>query len=190
MPVVTLRARPFVLIRHGQTDANRDHLVAGRTEAQLTQVGRRAAQALSGWEWPADTMLFVSPQQRARETARLAFPHHSPVLLEGLRERDWGLLEGRPVSQLLPRDQTPEQGEAWPDMIGRVCAAIAVAQDAAAGRLPVCVAHSGVIRAARHLTGGAADGPSPANTTPYLFSPTPEGWRETLLEQKDTRWIA
>jgi broad specificity phosphatase PhoE len=190
VPVVSLPAKPFVVIRHGQTDANRDLRIAGRTEAQLTQAGRRSAQALSAWVWPEDMMLFTSPQQRAQETARLAFPHSSPFLLEGLRERDWGQLENRPVSELLARDQTPEGGEPWAGMIDRVRMAITEAQRFAAAHVPVCVAHSGVIRAVRHLTGGAADGPSPANTTPYLFSPGPEGWRETLLEQKDTRWIA
>ncbi|PIL14329.1 hypothetical protein P775_26860 [Puniceibacterium antarcticum] len=181
----------FVMIRHGQTDANRDQRIAGKTEARLTELGLHSARALSDWAWPSDDiLLFSSPQQRAQATARLAFPGYTSILLEGLRERDWGLFEGRPVSEIPPRDQTPSTGEPWSDMLDRVCDAITEAQKRSAGKTPVCVAHSGVIRAVRQLTGGSADGPSPANTTPYLFTPRPEGWHELLLDKKDTQWIS
>ncbi|WP_373051089.1 histidine phosphatase family protein [Thalassovita aquimarina] len=182
--------RPFVLIRHGQTDANRDGVIAGRTEARLTKAGRSAARALADWAWPAPIALFSSPQHRARETAELAFPGHEPILLDGLRERDWGRFEGLQVTDAPPREETPEGGEAWLDMIARVAAALRVAQDRAHGALPVVVAHSGVVRAARRFAGGSPHGPSPANTTPYLFAPGPGGWRETMLHKKDNRWIA
>ncbi|MDX2484703.1 MAG: histidine phosphatase family protein [Pseudodonghicola sp.] len=180
----------FVLVRHGQTDANRDGRIAGRIEAQLTPAGRSAACALSDWSWPRNLVLFASPQQRARDTARLGFPGRTPVVLEGLRERDWGAFEGRPVSELPPREQTPPAGEAWLDLLQRVAAAITAAQAQGAGGLPVLVAHSGVIRAVRQLTGGTAHGPSPANSTPYLFTPNADGWREIMPAKKDKTWIA
>ncbi|WP_323781747.1 histidine phosphatase family protein [Thalassovita sp.] len=182
--------RPFILIRHGQTDANRDGVIAGRIEARLTETGRATARALAEWPWPDPIALFASPQQRARQTAELAFPDREPILLEDLRERDWGRFEGRPVSDAPPREETPEGGESWPDMIVRVRAALCIAQDRAHGALPVLVAHSGVVRAARQITGASPHGPSPANSTPYLFAPVPEGWRETMLHKKDNRWIA
>ena len=178
---MTLPHLPFIVIRHGETDANRDGWIAGRIEAQLTQAGRAAAQGLAQWHWPANIALFVSPQHRARQTAQLAFPNRQFVTLEGLRERDWGVYEGRPVVQAPPRETTPEAGEAWAAMIARVAAAITQAQELAAGAHPVLVAHSGVIRAARHLTCGSAHGGAPANTTPYLFEPHAGRWRETLL---------
>ncbi|MDF2141740.1 histidine phosphatase family protein [Paenirhodobacter sp. CAU 1674] len=182
--------RPFVLIRHGQTDANRDGLIAGRIEAQLTEAGRAAARALAGRPWPAAIALFISPQARARETALLAFPGRMPVILGGLRERDWGQFEGRPIHEMPAREATPEGGEPWPAMLARVGGAIRAAQDRAGAALPVLVAHSGVIRAARQLTGGSAHGPSPANTTPHLFRPTAAGWCEEILTEKDRIWTA
>lgn len=178
---MTLQNLPFVIVRHGQTDANRDGRIAGRTEAQLTQSGRSAASALAAWHWPEDIVLFASPQQRALDTARLAFKTHDAMVMDGLRERDWGVFEGRPVSELPPRDTTPEGGEAWEDMLKRVAAAIAIAQSV--DGLPVLIAHSGVIRAARFLTGGTPHGPSPANAIPHLFQPRADGWQEITPDQ-------
>jgi probable phosphoglycerate mutase len=72
-------------------------------------------------------------------------------------------------------------------MVARVAAAITQAQELSGGARPVLVAHSGVIRAARHLTCGSAHGASPINTTPYLFAPHADSWRETVLRGRDAK---
>ncbi|SLN41331.1 bifunctional RNase H/acid phosphatase [Aquimixticola soesokkakensis] len=181
----------FVVLRHGETDANRDRIIAGRSEAQLTPAGRSAARALAQWHWPVPLRLFVSPQQRAADTAALAFPDHSAQVLSGLRERDWGVFEGQPVGNLPPREATPRDGEPWADMVARVDAALGVAldQSAADQALAVLVAHSGVIRALRLLCGASPHGPSPHNTTPYLFVRHATGWHEHRPDKKDKTWI-
>ncbi|MGR3801992.1 histidine phosphatase family protein [Marinibacterium profundimaris] len=185
-----LPGRAFLVIRHGQTDANRDKLIAGRTEAQLTDAGRAGARALATWSWPL-VALFSSPQQRARETAALAFPDVPTTVIERLRERDWGIYEGRPVSQLPPRRSTPEAGEGWDVFRDRVQAALIEGIAATPeGHLPVIVAHSGVVRATRAITGGTPLGPSPPNTTPILYSPGPAGWTEIELTGETLPWIA
>jgi len=183
---IALPRVPFCVIRHGETDFNRDGRVAGRSDAMLTVAGRCAASRLATLDWPGAIRLYCSPQTRARDTAALAFPDLTPVVLSDLRERDWGDLEGAPVSQLGPRDATPPGGEPWPEMCARVARAL---QQVLAGHdpahpdpaLPVLVAHSGIIRATRLLTGGTAGGPSPANAVPHLFLPAGTGWRETDL---------
>lgn len=185
-----LPQRSFLLIRHGETTANRDHIIAGRTEAMLTAKGQGAAAQLALWSWPCHLALYASPQQRARDTAALAFPGQTARIVPGLRERDWGKYEGAPVAMLPPRAATPEGGEGWDQMLTRVAAAVTVALENAGGDLPVLVAHSGVIRAVRYLTGGAWDGPRPANTTPILFAPVQGGWRECTVTEKDFAWIA
>ena len=177
---MSLLRKSFVLIRHGQTDANRDRIIAGRLEAQLTEQGRAAARALSDRPWPADLHLVSSPQARARETAGLAFPDLPLHLHPGLRERDWGRLEGQPIALQPPRLSTPEEGESWQALLDRVAAALNDCLLAAGDALPVLVAHSGVIRAARALTGGDFQGESAPNTTPLLFSPgAMGGWTES-----------
>ncbi|MEI4472796.1 histidine phosphatase family protein [Frigidibacter sp. MR17.24] len=185
-----LRPRAFVVIRHGQTDANRDGLIAGRTEAMLTEAGRAAAARLALRRWPARIALFASPQARALDTADLAFPGRARRVLPDLRERDWGRLEGRPLAEITPREATPPEGEPWADMVGRIARALRLAQDAAGPALPVLVAHSGVIRAVRALTAGDHTGPSAPNTTPLLFAPGPRGWSETTLTERNAPWTA
>ncbi|WP_311136138.1 MULTISPECIES: histidine phosphatase family protein [Pseudooceanicola] len=166
------------MIRHGETDANRAGLIAGRTEAMLTDTGLVQAAALSGLDWGGPVRVWTSPQTRARQTASLAFPHDTAGVLEGLRERDWGALEGRPVSELIPRGETPAGGESWPAMLARVAAALSHALEASQEALPVLVAHSGTIRAIRRLCGASEHGASPRNAHPLAFVPGPEGWRE------------
>ena len=178
---MTLPHRDFCLIRHGQTDANRDGIIAGRTEAQLTEAGRTAARALAAWAWPGPIALWSSPQDRALETARLAFPGHRIRVLDALRERHWGIYEGRPVAGLPPRLSTPDGGEGWDDMLTRIRTALAFCITGAGDALPVMVAHSGVIRAARALTGGDAMGPSAPNATPLYFTAHGAGWHERAL---------
>ena len=173
--------RPFVLIRHGQTDANRDGIISGRTEARLTETGREAARALADFTFGFETTVFTSPQLRAQETARLAFPSASAQIVEDLRERDWGIFEGLPIEQLPARTATPEGGEGWEAMLARIDEALSACVRLAGNTVPVIVAHSGVIRAARALTGLDFGGPSAPNTTPLLYTLVSGSWQEQPL---------
>ncbi|MGE4326898.1 MAG: histidine phosphatase family protein [Pseudodonghicola sp.] len=174
--------RAFILIRHGETDANRAGLIAGRIEAQLTDKGRAEAAALARLVWPAEPLIFVSPQDRARETAALGFPGRVPQVVDGLRERNWGVLEGRPFDEMIPREDTPKEGEAWADMLARVHAALVGALSDPRDGLPVLVAHSGTIRAVRRLTGGSEHGARAANATPILFTPATGIWVDRVWQ--------
>jgi alpha-ribazole phosphatase len=72
----------------------------GHTDASLTEEGR--AQLLQLKEdccYPAADALFVSPLRRCRETAEILYPGQKSIVLEGLREYDFGAFE----------DKTPEQ---------------------------------------------------------------------------------
>ncbi|MGD9865461.1 MAG: histidine phosphatase family protein [Pseudodonghicola sp.] len=178
--------RRFCVIRHGETDANRAGRIAGRIEAELTEQGRAEARALSAFVWPAPVLLYVSPQLRARETAALAFPGRQSRLLDDLRERDWGRLEGRPLAEMIAREDTPPEGESWPGMLDRVGRGLAQALADPRDGLPVLVAHSGTIRAIRRLTGGTEHGERPRNAAPLLFTPAGSGWVESALLAADS----
>jgi broad specificity phosphatase PhoE len=181
-----LPQRPFALIRHGETHANRNRTIAGRTEARLTPEGRRAAASIAGKSFGQPIMVFTSPQARARETAMLAFPSLTANVVEDLRERDWGIFEGCPIAELPLRTSTPDGGESWEAMLARMAAAIGHCIDLAGGNLPVIVAHSGVVRAARALTGHDATGPSAPNTVPLLYAPASGSWHEQPLFAEGT----
>lgn len=173
--------RAFCLIRHGETTANAAAIIAGSTDVPLTARGQAQARALALRAWPTDIVIHASPLCRAEATARLAFPGRRVRPHPGLRERDWGAFEGRPLAELPARDATPQQGESWPDMLARVQAAITGICAAPGAALPVLVCHSGVIRAVRVLWTTGDVGTRPPNALPLLFRKAGDRLRETRL---------
>ena len=178
---VDLRPYSFCLIRHGETVANRDQVIAGWMDVPLTELGRDQAFALQMMDWPTEFVLFSSQKERAKETARLAFPNKEAELVQGLAERNWGIFEGRPLEELPDREKTPEQGESWPFFLQRTGDALLHCCKVANGKLPVIVCHSGVIRAARILTGQTSVGVRAPNAKPILFRWTGETHSEERL---------
>jgi len=180
---------PFVFIRHGETDANRAGIIAGSNEPPLNDTGREQALAIAPLmakaSWRA---VYVSPQDRARTTANLVLPDYEARVLDGLRERHWGDLEGRPIAELCPRFDTPPNGEGFDAMCQRVSFAMQQALAEVSDELTVIVAHSGVARCILYMTGFEADGPRVPNATPILFRPVKSGWEyenltETLIKE-------
>lgn len=85
------------LIRHGQTDANRQRY-AGREDVELNRTGRRQALALvDHLRHCSLAQILCSPLRRAIQTATpLATAHKvSPRLCPELVEFDFGVLQGR-----------------------------------------------------------------------------------------------
>lgn len=164
-----LPARSFTMIRHGETTANRDGIIAGCLDVGLTDTGRAQAAGLSRYTWPDDVALFASPMRRATETAQIGFPDVPISPHPDLVERNWGCYEGLPLDRLPPRDSHPEQGEDWAAMIRRVHRAICGCLLLAADRPAVIVCHSGVIRATRLLTGQKSVGARAENAVPHAF---------------------
>ncbi|MHC8494198.1 histidine phosphatase family protein [Thalassospira sp. SM2505] len=180
---------PFVFIRHGETDANRAGIIAGSNEPPLNDTGREQATAIAPLmaqaRWRA---VYVSPQDRAWTTASLVLPDYEAKVLDGLRERHWGDLEGRPIAELCPRFETPPNGEGFDAMCQRVSFAMQQALAEVSDDLTVVVAHSGVARCILYMTGFEADGPRVPNATPILFRPVTTGWEydyltETLIKE-------
>ncbi|MFS4580901.1 histidine phosphatase family protein [Phaeobacter sp. C3_T13_0] len=167
--MLQLPPKTFCLIRHGETSANRDGIIAGAHDVDLTDKGRKQAEALRETEWPTATMLFASPKRRAQDTCALAFPDAPFHTQSDLRERDWGIFEGLPITQLPPRDGKPEGGEDWGEMQRRVASAISEGCALAQDLLPIFVCHSGVIRATRILAGQSNVGARPHNAQPIYF---------------------
>lgn len=92
------------LIRHGQTDWNREKRIQGTEDIPLNDTGRHqaavCAQALSALPFEA---IYTSPLSRAVETARIISDacRHAPVILEpGLTERDFGIGSGLTYEEL------------------------------------------------------------------------------------------
>jgi len=88
----------IALVRHGETEWNRQRRIQGTTDIPLNDTGRlQAAQTgelLASEQWDA---VYGTPLSRAAETAqiiagRLALPE--PQLIPALAERGHGVLEG------------------------------------------------------------------------------------------------
>ena len=99
----------IVFARHGQTAPNRDGLVLGRADPELTEEGhRQAARLAAALAGEPVAAVVTSPLLRARQTAEAvaaACGGGTPVLVdERLVEIDGGTWEGRPAGSLAVAD--------------------------------------------------------------------------------------
>ncbi len=115
---------PFVFLRHGQTDWNRDGRLQGQTDVPLNETGRRQARAAGRVlrDLPLSGVVH-SPLGRARETAELAAGGRGLGLAvaPGLGECGFGALEGFYANRELPGWQAAwRAGAPLRDAAGRV----------------------------------------------------------------------
>ncbi len=145
----------LVLIRHGESEGNRDRVFTRTPEVPLTEAGR--AQVRRG--------IVSSPFLRARQTATvLAEWLALPVRVEeDLREQSYGELAGQPYAALRDAsDYDPERYWLWRPPGGETLVEVAARAGPALDRLAagargndvVVVSHGGVMMALwRHVTG-------------------------------------
>lgn len=89
----------LVILRHGRTQANEDHLYVGaHLDLPLSKNGRIDARNC-GCNADISTV-YVSPMLRARETARICFPQARQIPVEDFREMDFGVFEGRSADSM------------------------------------------------------------------------------------------
>jgi len=119
------------VIRHGQTDWNAAKLIQGRTDIPLNETGREQARTLATVFNATIGMIFSSQLKRALETADIVNGRHNVEVIidERLIERDFGIFEGKPFSDVdldaLRRwtDDAPTPGgETLRDVVTRVFA--------------------------------------------------------------------
>jgi broad specificity phosphatase PhoE len=156
----------LLLIRHAESEGNRDQVFTATPLVPLTERGREQAQAAARWLQGRHEPRRVvsSPFTRARETAAIIAGHLGlPVTVEDdLRERDYGKLAG--LSYATPRPGydrerywawRPEGGETLEEVLVRVGAVL----DRVAAEVPrdevVIVSHGAVMMAAHRHVGGA-----------------------------------
>lgn len=102
--MATERPLTVHLVRHGETEWNRDGRCQGVTDIPLTTKGMQQAEALGRvFTKKSPSLILSSPLQRAQETARqIAQPHGLTCeTVTELQEWDQGELEGLTGAQLL-----------------------------------------------------------------------------------------
>lgn len=167
----------LVLIRHGESEGNRDRVFTLTPEVPITAAGQQQAEAAAQWIAarfrPAH--IVSSPFRRARQTADiLAARLAVAVSVEpDLREQSYGALAGRPYGSLREcADYDPECYWRWEPPGGETLVAVAARAGAALDRVArvfaaedvVVVSHGGVMMALwQHVTGEWRAGKVAAN---------------------------
>jgi probable phosphoglycerate mutase len=148
----------LILIRHGESEGNRDRMFTHNSDVPLTERGReqaRQAATLIARHFRV-TRVVASPYARAHHTAEIiATVVGLPVQIEpALHEQCFGALAGQPYDALLsepeygvgPRWQwRPRGGESLEDVRSRVVPAIESIAATNAGTDVVVVSHGGVM---------------------------------------------
>ena len=183
-------ANAFFFVRHGVTDHNMARLVMGQRDIPLNERGREQARRAGRMLRACGIASIVaSPLSRASETADIIAAELSltVTLLDGLKERHWGEVEGRSHTARPWLNAPPAGAESLEDFTARVMRTLVVAS-----ALPpvLVVAHSGVCRVLRRsLAIDDGEGRVP-NAVPLIFEPRPvQGWRETTLGYQVRREI-
>jgi probable phosphoglycerate mutase len=161
----------IVLLRHGESTWNQSHLIQGQNdEATLTEKGREQAR-LAGVtlrEHHFDAII-SSDLARTFETAQIAGNELGLTfdVALGLRERNYGVLEGRPASELttaqsgiegyrvVDEDASPPEGESLRQLHRRAGNFMEELRDRDGQRL-LLVTHGGTIRAIRAYCDGVS----------------------------------
>ena len=150
----------IVLVRHGETDWNRERRFQGHADTPLNEAGRLQARELA--ELLRDegaSAIYTSPLRRASETARIVAEQLGLEAreLEPLREIDVGDWQGLTVDEV--RARFPElaevawhagwpNGETYEELAARVIPALHEVARRHAGERVLGITHAGPLRAA------------------------------------------
>ncbi|WP_353827663.1 histidine phosphatase family protein [Agromyces sp. SYSU T0242] len=153
------------MVRHGETDWNREGRIQGSTDVPMNATGRAqarlaAARLASRGPWSG---IVTSPLSRAAETASIIAGRlglQGPVIEAGIAERRHGALEGLTVAERrrVEARAVPIAGlEARTAVVARAVPALAALATAHPGGSVVAVTHGGVIQSVLlHLLDRAA----------------------------------
>lgn len=138
------------VVRHGETDWNRQGRLQGATDVPLNAQGVHQAQACQQYfhENPA-TAIFTSPLQRARATAEIINePFQLPITsLPAFKERTFGQAEGMTYeerSKAYPQKDYPGQ-EPFSQFIDRLKSGLRFIEEQYPNDTVILVAHGAVI---------------------------------------------
>ena len=128
-----MRTLKVHLIRHGATDANYDGRYIGcKTDLPLAPEGLNELRLLKDdIDYPEIERLYSSPMLRCRQTGAVLYPDFEPVMVEELKEYDFGSFENKTAAELesnpnfIPwtsgRLSAPPGGEDNSEFIKRIC---------------------------------------------------------------------
>ena len=189
---MSITARPFYFLRHGQTDWNVEGRMQGHTDIPLNATGLQQAHAAAQRmaQLPV-TRIVSSPLVRALKTAAItAETLKLPIHIDSaLKERTFGSFEGRTSHQikaahgLNPEDSLtkilPADAEQWDTTLHRARTSINHWLETYPEDTILFVGHGAFFRALHETL--LNERYEAANATPYLYTPTLEGWSFTQV---------
>jgi broad specificity phosphatase PhoE len=160
-------ATTIVMVRHGETDWNRDNRFQGHADPALNDTGRAQAMTLAcGIGNGRFGALYTSPLRRALETAAILGaqlglePIREPALME-VDVGSWSGLTRTEVGERFPAGYARwleyghgwDDGETYEDLGARVVAGLLAIADRHDGVEVLAVTHGGPIRSALAAAG-------------------------------------
>lgn len=159
------------IARHGETDWNVTGILQGWLDVPLNDKGRRQAyEMVAGFAQAGFSKVYSSPLARSRETAEIiarSLRLPAPEFHEGLKERNFGVIQGIPKAELAESNsvlfqhilrRNPEtdfeQGESMDEFADRVLDAIAAIAKPNSGRRILAITHGWTMDVVtRHIAG-------------------------------------
>lgn len=165
----------YILLRHGETDANKQKIYMGRQDYGLNENGQEQASQV---ELPfTPDIVFTSPLKRTKETATSIRTGSTPITMQEdarLIEKSGGDIEGKTYDEIAKNH--PEAWNIWVDkpieyilkarfpngesdeeVISRVENFFIDMEQKHQDKNILIVTHSGVIQAIRYLVGKTKD---------------------------------
>lgn len=189
--------RPFIFMRHGESEGNTLSLCQGQLDFPLTPHGRSQAREAAQYLRSLYPIfrVFASPLLRAAETARIVaplIPHTSVQFVDGLKERHWGVAQGehnRILFEQEAREAAPEFREPSPiegleelsQLRERIHTTFNEILSFHGDECPLIVGHGCFFRTLCSILPITQISKVP-NAVPALCVPTDEGW--------DLHWIS
>lgn len=128
-----MKSYKIYFIRHGITGSNLSGQYIGITDVNLSEDGIRDIENLSKkYSYPGTGVVYTSPLNRCVQTCRLLYPDISPIIIDGLKECNFGIWEGKRAEELLNNPEyiswlenaqhaPPQGGESGIEFTKRVC---------------------------------------------------------------------
>jgi alpha-ribazole phosphatase len=132
-----LKSYTIHLIRHGLTAGNAEGRYIGSTDLPLSAEGiKRLKKLAKKAPYPKADVYFCSPLKRCTQTMKILYPEAKPILMNDLRECDFGEWEGKTAKEIAAKDPAfarwiagegkevvPPGGESGAQFFQRTCAA-------------------------------------------------------------------
>lgn len=137
MELINMKGYRLQLLRHGITQANLDGRYIGTTDTPLCSEGTAELYSkIEKYEYPYVQRVYSSPLKRCLQTAGVIYPNAPVVIVDELKEMDFGAFENKKAEELVGDpdfrkfmqggiNNPPPEGESMQSVVERCYTALA-----------------------------------------------------------------